>query len=222
MLLLNRTGEHFRLIYDVKGRFQLHRIPVEEATWKLLKVKKKALGARGIPYIVTHDGRTIKYDFMTGKILQICHFRTGGICMLTGGRNIGRVGIIEKLEKHPGAFDICHIRDAKDHKFATRKDNIFIIGAGSKPLISLGKTKGIKYSIIEDRDFRLKRQTNPVHNQNNRKELSGKGVIIPKDTIKLRKALKEKKRLLKLLREQEAKQRKSQPKKKKKKKRKKI
>eukprot|EP01083_Nonionella_stella_P285433 971556_1 len=227
VVTINRTGEHFRLIYDVKGRFHLHRIPVEEATWKLLKVKKKALGARGIPYIVTHDGRTIpyptpeisvsdtiQYDFMAGKVLKICKFHTGGICMVTGGRNIGRVGILEKLEKHPGAFDICHIRDVKDHKFATRKDNIFIIGAGSKPLISLTKTKGIKYTIIEDREFRLKRQTNPVHNQNNRKELSNKGIIIPKDTIKLRKQLKEKKRLLKILRDQERKSRKSKPRKK--------
>ncbi len=34
VVTINRTGEHFRLIYDVKGRFQLHRIPVEEATVK--------------------------------------------------------------------------------------------------------------------------------------------------------------------------------------------
>merc|ERR1711997_1107727 len=100
---------------------------------------------------------TIKYDFIKGKVIQVCHFR---------------VGVIEKLEKHPGAFDIVHVRDAKDHKFATRKDNVFIIGSGSKRLISLPKTKGIKYTIIEDREFGLKRQSNPVHNQNNRKELS--------------------------------------------------
>eukprot|EP00483_Globobulimina_turgida_P004676 UN04685 len=110
VITINRTGEHFRLIYDVKGRFHLHRIPVEEASWKLCKIKKKALGARGIPYIVTHDGRTIpypdpkiyvsdtiQYDFVKGKILQTCRFRTGAICMLTAGRNIGRVGLVQKL-----------------------------------------------------------------------------------------------------------------------------
>lgn len=184
------------------------------------------MGARGIPYIVTHDGRTIpypdpniyvndtiKYDFIKGKILQVCHFRVGGICMLTGGRNVGRVGVIEKLEKHPGAFDIVHIRDAKDHKFATRKDNIFTIGSGAKPLISLPKSKGIKYTILEDREFRLKRQSNPVHNQNNRKEVSGKGGLLPEATMKLRKQTREKKRLLKILREQEKKQMRKKPKK---------
>lgn len=32
VVTINRTGEHFRLIYDVKGRFHLHRIPVAEAS----------------------------------------------------------------------------------------------------------------------------------------------------------------------------------------------
>jgi len=226
VVTINRTGEHFRLVYDVKGRFHLHRIPVEDARWKLLKVKKKALGARGIPYIVTHDGRTIpypdpniyvndtiQYDFTKGKITEICHFRVGGICMLTAGRGVGRVGVIQKLEKHPGAFDIVHIKDAKDHTFATRKDNIFILGTGRKPLITLPKTLGIKYTIIEDREYRLKRQSNPVHNQNKRKELMG-GKIIPAETMKLRKQTREKKRLLKILREQEKKQMRNKPKKK--------
>merc|ERR1712130_650621 len=117
---------------------------------------------------------------MKGKVLLIAPFKMGGLCMVIRGRGIGRVGVIEKLEKHPGAFDIVHLRDAKDHKFATRKDNVFIIGSGAKPLISLPKTKGIKYSIIEDREFRLKRQSNPVHNQNNRKELSG-GKLLDED-----------------------------------------
>merc|ERR1712154_740153 len=190
-------------------------------------VKKKALGARGIPYIVTHDGRTIpypdpkihvndtiKYDFMKGKVLQICHFKMGGLCMVIRGRGIGRVGVIEKLEKHPGAFDIVHLRDAKDHKFATRKDNVFTIGVGSKPLISLPKTKGIKMNVIEEREKRLERQAKPIKNQNRRKELSGKGTVLPEATRKLNKIM-EKKRLLKILRAQEKKSMKKKPKKKK-------
>jgi ribosomal protein S4E len=58
---IEKSGEHFRLLYDVKGRFTIHRITGEEATYKLLKVRKVALGARGVPYVVTHDGRTIRY-----------------------------------------------------------------------------------------------------------------------------------------------------------------
>lgn len=31
MISIEKTGEHFRLIYDVKGRFTVHRITAEEA-----------------------------------------------------------------------------------------------------------------------------------------------------------------------------------------------
>lgn len=228
VVTINKTGEHFRLVYDVKGRFHMHRIPVKEATWKLLKVKKKALGSRGIPYIVTHDGRTIpypdpaifindtiKYDFMKGKVMQIVPFRVGGLCMVTKGRSVGRVGVIEKVEKHPGAFDIVYLRDAKDHKFATRKDNVFTIGIGSKPLISLPKTKGIKFSVIEEREQRLERQARPKHNQNKRLALSGQGTIRSERQERMKKMHKEKKRLIRLLMQQERKARKDKPKKKK-------
>lgn len=31
VVTIEKTGEHFRLIYDVKGRFAIHRISAEEA-----------------------------------------------------------------------------------------------------------------------------------------------------------------------------------------------
>lgn len=40
--------------------------------------------------------------------------------MITGGRNLGRVGTVVSRERHPGSFDICHIKDAQGHTFATR------------------------------------------------------------------------------------------------------
>ena len=80
--------------------------------------------------------------------------------MVTGGNNIGRVGILSHIEKHPGSFDIAHIRDVNGHAFATRVGNIFIIGEGKKPIISLLKNKGIKLGPIEERNDRLKRETN--------------------------------------------------------------
>lgn len=40
--------------------------------------------------------------------------------MITGGRNLGRVGTVVSRERHPGSFDICHVKDAQGHTFATR------------------------------------------------------------------------------------------------------
>lgn len=235
VVTINRTGEHFRLIYDVKGRFHMHRIAAKEATWKLLRVRKKALGARAIPYIVTHDGRTIpypdpaikigdtiKYDFIKNVVTEIFPFRTGTICMVTGGRNVGRVGIVEKVEVHPGSFDIAYMRDPRDKRFATRRDNLFIIGQGNKAAIGLPKTKGVKYTVIEEREKRLKKQVNVKHAQNNKKTLVKLNAkVLPLKVKQLREQTKEKKKLLKILRQQEAKQSKKKPTAKKSKKKKK-
>ena len=58
VVTIDKTGENFRLVYDTKGRFTVHRITAQEAEYKLGKVKRVQVGKGGIPYCVTHDGRT--------------------------------------------------------------------------------------------------------------------------------------------------------------------
>ena len=48
------------------------------------------------------------------------NFLLGNVVMITGGHNLGRVGIIQSRERHPGSFDIVHVKDANGHTFATR------------------------------------------------------------------------------------------------------
>jgi len=172
VITIKKSGEYFRLLYDIKGRFTIHRITAEEATYKLCKVKKNAIGARGVPYIVTHDGRTIRYpdpsikvndtikfDIDQGKITGFVKFDTGNVVMVTGGRNMGRVGVITHRERHVGGFDIVHVKDVLDRAFATRVSNVFLIGEGNKPWVSLPKGKGVKLTISEERDQRRRRAT---------------------------------------------------------------
>ena len=64
-----------RLLYDTKGRFVPHRISKEEATYKLCKVKRCQFGKGGVPFIATHDGRTIRYpdpDIKVGTLPGLC------------------------------------------------------------------------------------------------------------------------------------------------------
>eukprot|EP00179_Madagascaria_erythrocladioides_P029056 CAMPEP_0198332628 /NCGR_PEP_ID=MMETSP1450-20131203/18404_1 /TAXON_ID=753684 ORGANISM="Madagascaria erythrocladiodes, Strain CCMP3234" /NCGR_SAMPLE_ID=MMETSP1450 /ASSEMBLY_ACC=CAM_ASM_001115 /LENGTH=259 /DNA_ID=CAMNT_0044037091 /DNA_START=31 /DNA_END=810 /DNA_ORIENTATION=- len=169
VITLERTNEIFRLLYDTKGRFVLHRITAEEAKYKLCKVKRAQRGPRSVPYIATHDGRTIRYpdplikeedtvmvDIQSGKITEIVKFDIGNVVMVTGGHNIGRVGVIQSREKHPGSTEIIRIKDARGHDFATKKANVFVIGSGTKPLVSLPKAKGIRLSILEEAELRDK------------------------------------------------------------------
>jgi len=164
---IDKTNEHFRLIYDQKGRFVVHRITELEAQYKLCKVQKKKLGDKGVPCVGLHDGRTIRYpdplikesdsvmvDIATNKITDFIKFDVGALCMITGGRNCGRVGVIVRREKHKGSFEVVHVKDAAGAEFATRGTNVFVIGEGNKPMISLPKGKGIKLSIVEELEKR--------------------------------------------------------------------
>ncbi|XP_032886315.1 40S ribosomal protein S4, X isoform [Amblyraja radiata] len=168
VISIDKTNEHFRLIYDTKGRFAVHRITAEEAKYKLCKVRRIRVGTKGIPHLVTHDARTIRYpdplikvndtvqiDLDTGKITDFIKFDTGNLCMVIGGANLGRIGVITNRERHPGSFDVVHVKDANGNSFATRLSNIFVIGKGNKPWVSLPRGKGIRLTIAEERDKRL-------------------------------------------------------------------
>lgn len=165
---VEKTKENFRLLYDTKGRFAVHKISAAEAGYKLCRVQKVAKGEKGVNYVVTHDGRTIRFpdpeikandtirlDYSTGKILDYAKFENGNVCMVLGGNNIGRVGTITKREKHPGSFEICHLVDKSGHHFATRLNNVMVIGKGEKAWISLPKAEGVKLDIIADRKMRM-------------------------------------------------------------------
>jgi len=65
-----------------------HTLPLLQ--YKLCKVKKIIIGTKGIPHLVTHDARTIRYpdplikvndtvriDLDTGKITEFIKFDTG-------------------------------------------------------------------------------------------------------------------------------------------------
>ncbi|XVF47510.1 hypothetical protein PTKIN_Ptkin03bG0114500 [Pterospermum kingtungense] len=75
--------------------------------------------------------------------------------MAAGERNKGRVGVIKNRDKHKGSFETIYIEDVTGHEFATRLGNVFTIGKGTKPWVSLPKGKGIKLSIIEEDRKRL-------------------------------------------------------------------
>lgn len=99
------------------------------------------------PAIKVND--TVKIDLSTGKITDFIRFDTAVIAMATGGRNMGRVGVITHRERHDGGFNIVHIKDAIDNSFATRESNVFVIGR-EKPWISLPKGKGVKVKQYPD------------------------------------------------------------------------
>lgn len=85
-------------------------------------MKRVAYGKNSVPYLVTHDARTIRYpdptikvndtvviDIKTGKINDFIKFDTGNTVMVIGGRNTGRVGIITHRERHASKWTIVFL-----------------------------------------------------------------------------------------------------------------
>jgi len=166
---LDKANDRFRLLFDTKGRYVLHRIEREEAQYKLCRVNKVYVSANKIPVAVTHDGRSLRYpdpdakvndtvkvDISTGKMSDILKFELGALVMITRGHNAGRVGSLMHIEKHDGSFSIVTIKDSKGNSFATRLGNVFVIGTGTKPQVSLPKGRGIKKTILQERDELIK------------------------------------------------------------------
>ncbi len=163
VLNIVKTGENYRLLYDEKGRFTLVKVNDQEANFKLCKVTTKAVGPNKIPYIVTHDARTIrfphpdinehdtiKYDLEKNQIVSWISNEPGHLAYVTGGNNIGRVGTILHVERHLGSFDIVHLKDGNGKTFATRSGNIFIIG-NKKSEITLPANEGLYLNILEEK-----------------------------------------------------------------------
>jgi small subunit ribosomal protein S4e len=161
---LEKSGDRFRLLYDTKGRFVLHRIQKDEAEYKLCRIQKVYVTAKKVPVAVTHDGRTIRYpdpdvkvndtvkvSISTGKMSDIFAFEMGAMVMVTKGHNAGRVGQLVHLEKHDGSFSIVTVKDKKGNSFATRQSNVFVIGSGDHPQVTLPKGRGIKKTILQER-----------------------------------------------------------------------
>ena len=159
---LGKSNEQFRLIYDAKGRYCAHKIEPKEAEFKLCRVNKWKIGDKKVPYAYTHDGRTIKYahpevrvndtikfNLKTHEAEGFLKFKIGSVAMVTAGGNVGRVGVIQAIEKQIAGFYIVHIKDAAGNEFATRQANVFVIGDGENPLISLPRRAGVRPSILE-------------------------------------------------------------------------
>jgi ribosomal protein S4E len=185
VLAIEKAGKLFRIMYNSKGHYVLHKINDVEAKFKLCRVIRYGKAKKGvygrnplnhgeeaaIPYIQTHDGRTIRFadplikrgdtvkvDLESGKVIGHLKSEIGNQVCIVRGNNAGRVGVITSFDKHPGSFDIVHVQDASGAQFSTRSENAFVIGTKDVAWISLPKDAGIKTDIITQRKAQLARK----------------------------------------------------------------
>ena len=165
---LPKLNKNFRVLYDTKGRYTLVKLDKKEKDIKLCRVQKKFIGPNKICYFVTHDGRTLKFldqdieiqdtiklNIRSGKVEGFLKMKVGNVAYCMKGNNIGRVGVIQNINKLDGNHDIVTVKDAGGHSFTTRNSFMIVIGNDEKPDIALPKGNGLFKTIIEQRDERI-------------------------------------------------------------------
>ena len=188
VLEIPKTNDRIRMLYDVKGRFEMVRLSEEEAKIKLCKVVNLWTTSHRTPMLTTHDGRRIRFpdpkinrndtiiiDVATGAIQSTLKARIGAIAMITGGSNRGLVGEILSVERHPGSFDIARLRDKQGNEFATRNNNVFVIANSFDSIpITMPRAQGQRINKIEEREQKLIAAEERKINKGNKKSKKSK------------------------------------------------
>ena len=152
------TEEAYRFIpYPVKF-FKLQEISREEASLKLARIENKTTVKGGHIQLNLHDGRNVLvkvkdprnpvedvYKTMGTLIITLpsqdvkgyVPLQEGNLAIISGGRNVGRVGRIMNIQRGWGKRrSIVTLEDPTGNLFQTSLEYIFVIGR-DRPLITL-------------------------------------------------------------------------------------
>ncbi len=135
------TDQHFRILYDNKGRLVAKEEVKKNSGIKPMKVFNKVTIKGGKTQLVLHDGQNVVTDdksISTGDVLimsvpdkkvqQIIKMQPGNKAFLTGGSHVGAVGTIKKIEvKESSSSNLVHFEEG----YSTIADYTFVI-AGPK------------------------------------------------------------------------------------------
>jgi len=147
---LPALNKNYRVLLDTKGRLILREIPQAEAQFKLCKVVRKDVISGGRIQLTFNDGKTLSGDFgefkprdvaklslPDPKILERIAYDKAAAALITGGRNVGRLGKIVEVKLIEGTQPNIVILEAVDGTtFQTPEDYVFVVGK-EKPVISL-------------------------------------------------------------------------------------
>jgi len=143
---LNRS---YRVLMDHRGRLILFEIDPSEASMKLCKVvRKQNIKGKKIQ-LTLHDAKNITgelHDYKVGdvvklglpeqKLIERIPFEVGSIAMVTGGRNVSRVGRISEIRLIVGTQPNIVTLKTDGDTFQAPEHYIFVLGK-EKPAITL-------------------------------------------------------------------------------------
>jgi small subunit ribosomal protein S4e len=151
VIFIKSANQHFRILFNKKGKLVLHPIKKEESNLKPLKIIRKRTIKKKKTQLTFFDGRTILtdkkdykvgdtliFDISTKAVKEHLKLEKGSLVYITDGTKIGTIGIIESIEESSGLQPKKIVFTRGKDKFETLKEYAFVIGK-NKPIISLPK-----------------------------------------------------------------------------------
>ncbi|MEM2943326.1 MAG: 30S ribosomal protein S4e [Methanomassiliicoccales archaeon] len=138
VISLPKLNQHYRMMLNSRGKFELVKIPENKEKWKLCKIEDRVTVKGGKTQLCLHDGRSIlldNADYKTGdvlkieipsqKILDVYRLAKGNLAYIIGGTHVGKMSIIEDyvIMRSPTP-NIVKFKDGT----STTKENVFVIG----------------------------------------------------------------------------------------------
>ncbi|MCI4461511.1 MAG: 30S ribosomal protein S4e [Thermogladius sp.] len=152
------TDEYYRVVPVPTKVIGFVKIPREEASFKLCRIEDKVTVKGGHIQLNLHDGRnvlvrvsdprnpvedvydtlgTIQLSLADNKIMDYIPLAENTLVIISGGRNVGRVGLLKSVYRGMGVRrSIAVIEDKNGNLFQTSLNYVFPIGK-EKPLITL-------------------------------------------------------------------------------------
>jgi small subunit ribosomal protein S4e len=142
-----KLQEYYRMLLDAKGKLRLVKIPLEKASWKLVRIENKTTVRGGRTQLNLHDGRnillenpkyktgdTLKIELPSQKILEHYPLEKNSLGLVIGGKHSGKIAKIISYEITRASQPNL----VKLEGFSTVKHNIFVIGSESSEIILPG------------------------------------------------------------------------------------
>jgi len=146
---LPALNRNYRILLDQRGRLTLREIDQAETSSKLCKVMRKDIVRGKRTQLSFHDGKTLVGDFEEfkpgdgvklalpeSKVLERFPFEKGATVLITGGKNVGRVGTITDVKLVQGTQPNIVTLEAGDKTFQAPEHYVFVVGK-EKPALSL-------------------------------------------------------------------------------------
>lgn len=149
LVSLPLVNKSFRCLLDRRGRLVFKEVGAEEAKVKLCRVKRKNVVAGKKIQITLHDGRnligdykdvrpgdTLKISIPESKPVGRLEMKSGATAIVTGGKNIGRIGTVKEIRVVKGSQHNIVVLEASGESFEAPVDYVFIVG-DEKPAIDV-------------------------------------------------------------------------------------